>query len=526
MDGNTPSSPTPFTPPTTEEDRLSWLRLIRSRRVGPGSFARLMAEYGSAPAVLDALPAIARTAGIDDYTPFPLDQARREWAAGQRAGARLICLGEPAYPAALTAINDAPPVLWLRGRDDLLARPMVAVVGARNASSLGGRMARKLAEGLGWHRHVVVSGLARGIDTAAHGAALKSGTLAVMAGGVDVIYPAENAALAAAIADQGLLLSEQPFGMPPQARHFPARNRIIAGLSKAVVVIEAAEGSGSLITARNALDQGREVLAVPGHPLDARAAGCNQLIRDGARLIRDVADIIEVIGAAPPPPARDEPSRDGVRGKQARAGLMRRLLTPAAGTAGSDSPSADGPLQQGRRRDQGMGHQPLAGTAAPDAAISSGRGKSAQTPQTPRGTDRRTGRAASTSAAPPVATTGSVSARRDALPQRGRNAPTAQGAPMAPREQLADAPADATADRQGVGNRSDPRPARRAESHPRPDTLTLHRLILNALGPSPVPEDQLIRDLALPAASIAPALLFLELDGRVQRQPGGMLVRR
>ncbi|MCB1389956.1 MAG: DNA-protecting protein DprA, partial [Rhodobacteraceae bacterium] len=240
MDGNTLSSPTPFTPPTTEEDRLSWLRLIRSRRVGPATFLRLMAEHGSAGAALAELPAIARAAGVDDYAPCPPDTARRELDAGRRKGARPAFLGAGDYPAALAALSDPPPVIWLRGRDGVLAQPAVALVGTRNASSLGARMARKLAEGLGHHGFTVVSGLARGIDTVAHGAALKTGTIAVMAGGVDTVYPPENDLLAAAIADQGMLISEQPVGLQPQARHFPRRNRLIAGLSRAVVVVEAA----------------------------------------------------------------------------------------------------------------------------------------------------------------------------------------------------------------------------------------------------------------------------------------------
>lgn len=379
MDGIQFSSPTPFTPPTTEEDRLLWLRLIRSRRVGPATFLRLMAEHGTPDAALDALPAIARAAGLTDYSPYPVDAAQRELSAGRAKGATLLCLGDPDYPAALAVLSDSPPVLWALGKLRVLEQPAVAIVGARNASSLGQRTARKLAEGLGYHGFTIVSGLARGIDTAAHGASLKSGTIAVMAGGVDVVYPTENAVLAAAIADQGLRLSEQPFGLQPQARHFPRRNRLISGLARAVIVVEAAEGSGSLITARDALDQGREVLAVPGHPFDARAAGCNALIRGGATLVRDVADVIEAL----------EHSLD---------------------ENATEKPTA----------------QPVA--------------KSVASPRVK---------------------------------------------PM--------------------------------------DTLTLHRKILACLGPTPVAEDQLLRDLALPAAIVAPALLFLELDGRVQRQPGAML---
>ncbi|MEL7258720.1 MAG: DNA-processing protein DprA, partial [Pseudomonadota bacterium] len=199
------------------------------------------------------------------------------------------------YPAALSQLADAPPLFWAMGELSLLQKRRVAIVGARNASSLGLRMARALAHELTEGGYVVVSGLARGVDTAAHKAALDGGTIAVMAGGVDVIYPAENTHLGQDIAARGVCLSEQPIGQTPQARHFPTRNRIISGLSEAVVVVEAAAKSGSLITARTALDQGREVLAVPGHPFDARASGCNMLIRDGARLVRNGADIAEAL---------------------------------------------------------------------------------------------------------------------------------------------------------------------------------------------------------------------------------------
>ncbi|MFZ5711060.1 MAG: DNA-processing protein DprA, partial [Pseudomonadota bacterium] len=276
---------------------------MRSRRVGVATFHRLLAEHGTAQAALAALPEIARAAGVDSYEPCPAGVAAAEMRAARKAGARLVCLGDPDYPADLAQVADAPPVFWLCGDAALLARPMVALVGARNASSLGGRMGRALAEGLAAAGLVVVSGLARGIDTVAHRAALPGGTVAVMAGGLDVIYPPENEALAAEIAAKGALVSEQPFGLAAQARHFPLRNRIISGLSRAIVVVEAAAGSGSLITARTALDQGREVMAVPGHPFDARAGGCNQLIRDGAMLVRGAQDVLAVLGIAAESPA-------------------------------------------------------------------------------------------------------------------------------------------------------------------------------------------------------------------------------
>lgn len=298
---------TGFVPPAplpprmaARDDDLIWLRLIRSRRVGPATFHRLMNEHGSARAAFEALPDIAAAAGISDYSPCPEAVAAAELRAGRKAGAKLIRHDSPLYPPALRQIDASPPVLWLLGEPDWLTLSPIAVIGARNASSLGSRMARGMAVGLGQNRHTVISGLARGIDAAAHHAALTTGTVAVLAGGVDIPYPTDNTELWMQIASQGAVISEQPPGTVPAARHFPARNRIISGLAEAVVVIEAAHRSGSLITARYALDQGREVMAVPGHPMDSRASGCNQLIRDGAHLVRSAADVIEALDAHRP----------------------------------------------------------------------------------------------------------------------------------------------------------------------------------------------------------------------------------
>lgn len=322
-------------------DGLAVLRLIRSRRVGPATFHRLLAEHGSPEAALTALPEMARAAGVDSYSPCPRAIAEAEIEAGRRAGARLLTWNDPDYPALLREIAEAPPVLWVRGDLSVLDRISVAVIGARNASSLGLRMARGMASGLAQSGAAVIAGLARGVDTIAHEAALTTGTVAVMAGGIDMIYPGENAALAESICETGLLISEQPPGTEAVARHFPARNRIISGLSRAVVVIEAAQRSGSLITARCALDQGREVMAVPGHPMDARAAGCNMLIRDGAVLVRNSEDVlsalqIEVPGAerqAEPVRAAPVPlmAKTGATAGPARHGTgLARALQPAA----------------------------------------------------------------------------------------------------------------------------------------------------------------------------------------------------
>ena len=377
-DFSTSSTPS-LTPPLTEEERLDWLRLLRSRRVGISTFFRLLQEHGTAQVALDALPAVAAEAGVKNYAPFSVEDALAELRAGEACGAKLIAYGEDGYPAQLTELTDPPPLIWAMGRLELLAQPMIALVGARNASSLGTRMAKKLATDLSDAGHVVVSGLARGVDTAAHLAAIQNGTVAVMAGGVDVIYPAENAALAQEIGEKGVRLSEQPMHLQPAARHFPRRNRLISGLSRAVVVVEAAAKSGSLITARNALDQGREVLAVPGHPFDARASGCNMLIRDGATLVRGSDDVLEAI------------------------------------------------------------------------------------------------------------------------------APVATAADQIAETEHVDVPA--------------PQPERLTLAQ----TAALHTEILARLGPSPVSEDQLIRDLDRAPALVTPELVTLELDGRISRQPGGLL---
>jgi DNA processing protein len=365
---------------TAGDDRFDRLRLARSRRVGAVTFHRLLAEHGSAGAALAALPVLARAAGVDGYETCPPGVVRAELKQGQALGARLLVHGEADYPAALAEVADAPPVLWVIGDAGLLTRPLVAMVGARNASSLGVRMARRLGFGLSEAGFTVVSGLARGIDAAAHEAALEGQgrTIAVMAGGVDVIYPPENAALAGAIAETGCRISEHPPGLEPQARHFPLRNRIVAGLSRAVIVAEAAAKSGSLITAKAALDYGREVMAVPGHPFDARASGCNILIRDGALLVRGPQDVLEALGA----PSRPDPE--------------------------------------------------------------------------PR------------------------------LP---------------------------------------PLPGPEAPQRPLKDVAVLHSMILSRLGPSPLAEDQLVRDLKVTPAQLAPELLSLELEGRIARQPGGLLAR-
>jgi DNA processing protein len=279
----------------SDKERRAWLRLARTQSVGPVTFAALIARFGSAAAALEEVPRLARRGGGEAVRVGSEDDARRELDAIAKLGGQLLCSCESAYPRGLAALDPPPPVLTALGDVAVLSREMIGIVGARNASALGRKLAGTLARDLGEAGLVVVSGLARGIDTAAHEASLDSGTCAVMAGGIDVIYPPENAGLYARIRERGVAVSEMPLGQQPQARHFPRRNRIISGLARGVVVVEAAEGSGSLITANYALEQNREIFAVPGSPLDPRAKGTNRLIRDGATLTESAQDVVGVL---------------------------------------------------------------------------------------------------------------------------------------------------------------------------------------------------------------------------------------
>lgn len=277
-----------------DSQRLACLRLIRSENVGPITFRALINHFGGAQAALDALPELSRRGGRT-IRICSREAAEAELEAAERIGARPIFTIEPGYPAALAAIEAPPPLIYAKGDEQLLARPAVAIVGSRLASAAGQQLTRQLAAGLGQAGYVVVSGLALGIDAAAHRAALDTGTIAVVAGGLDVAYPPQNADLQRDIGERGCLISEQPPGFQPRGNDFPRRNRIISGLSLGVVVVEAARRSGSLITARRAADQGREVFAVPGHPLDPRAEGTNQLIKDGATLVTCAEDIVSAL---------------------------------------------------------------------------------------------------------------------------------------------------------------------------------------------------------------------------------------
>jgi DNA processing protein len=280
----------------TEQQRLDWLRLIRTESIGPRTFQALVNRYGGASGALEALPQLARERLGKRVTVCSVAEAEREMALITRRGARFVAIGEPDYPAALAAADDAPPLISVLGRAEVTLMPSVAIVGSRNASFAGIKMAERLAVELGEAGLSVVSGLARGIDGAAHRAALKTGTTAILAGGLDKPYPPDNLDLFEDIAEQGAVIAEMPFGWEPRGRDFPRRNRIISGLSYATIVVEAAPKSGSLITARFANEQGREVFAVPGSPLDPRAEGTNGLIFKGeARLVRSAADVIEAV---------------------------------------------------------------------------------------------------------------------------------------------------------------------------------------------------------------------------------------
>lgn len=309
-------------------ERRDWLRLARTQNVGPATFAGLIARFGSPRHALDEVPRLARRGGATQDLRIPdAAEIERELEGLAKLSGRLLCSCEPEFPAGLAALDPPPPVVSVLGRTELLARDMVAIVGARNASALGRKFAGQLARDLGKAGLVVTSGLARGIDTAAHDGSIATGTCAVVAGGIDIIYPPENAGLYARIRDEGVIVAELMLGQSPQARHFPRRNRIISGLSRGVVVVEAAEGSGSLITANFALEQGRDVFAVPGSPLDPRAKGTNRLIRDGATLTETADDVLDVLraqmrGFREPP---REAGRDGALDDREADCLLRKL---------------------------------------------------------------------------------------------------------------------------------------------------------------------------------------------------------
>lgn len=310
-------------------DVLSRLRLARTDGVGPLTFRRLLARHRGSDDALAALPRLSRP-----LEPFPAAAAKREMAALARLGGRFVFLDDPLYPPLLALLPDAPAVLAVLGDASLLAAPAVAVVGARNASSAGRRVAEELAEGLAAKGLTVVSGLARGVDTAAHEGALRGGgTIAVLPGGVDLPYPPENAALAARIAERGAVVSETPLGTAPLNRHFPKRNRIVAGLSLGVVVVEAAHRSGTLITARLALEHGREVFAVPGSPLDPRCRGSNDMLRQGAHLTETAEDVLGHLPETPRPAPLFDPARMAPQDPESTETALDPLGPPPEGAS-------------------------------------------------------------------------------------------------------------------------------------------------------------------------------------------------
>ncbi len=314
----------------TDGQRLDWLRLIRSENVGPRTFRALINHCGGARGALDALPDLARRGGA--HAPgrvCSVAEAEQELNAARRMGAKFVALGEPDYPARLRMIDDAPPLISVLGRIEVLHEPIASIVGSRNASAAGVKFATQVARELGEAGFSVASGLARGIDAAAHRASLSTGTIAVLAGGQDRIYPAEHVELAAQIIERGVTISEMPFGWEPRARDFPRRNRLISGLALGVLVIEAARRSGSLITARMAGEQGREVFAVPGSPLDPRCEGTNGLLKQGATLVTETQDILSALGPIlghPPEMPIEEPEGDSHTEESEPASDERRRI--------------------------------------------------------------------------------------------------------------------------------------------------------------------------------------------------------
>ncbi len=315
--------------PLSDEERRDWLRLSKSENVGPSTFKALLKRFRTASAALNALPDLTRKGGLSRPPRiYGRDMAEQAIARADAIGARFIGMTEPHYPALLRETDTAPPIICAKGDMALLAKSGVAIVGARNASAIARKFSRQLARDIGVTGHVIVSGLARGIDTAAHEASLETGTIAVIAGGIDVVYPPENQALHAAIGTRGVIISEQVPGTEPKADFFPRRNRIISGIARALVVVEAAMRSGSLITARYAADQNREVFAVPGSPLDPRCEGTNRLIRDGATLLMSARDVLDALGATRRPPQMDffEPEPEPIAPREPDQADMRRLL--------------------------------------------------------------------------------------------------------------------------------------------------------------------------------------------------------
>ena len=318
------------TAPLGDGERLACLRLIRSENVGPVTFRQLINHFGGAQPALDALPELARRAGRRSIRVCPVDTAEAELEASRQIGVQPLFTIEPGYPRALASLDHPPPLLYVRGRTELLNEPGIAIVGSRDCSASGHAFAQRLAADLGRAGLVVISGLARGIDGAAHHAAKDTGTIAVVAGGLDIFYPPEHRALQEELGVCGCVVGEQPPGFVPRGKDFPRRNRIISGMSYGVVVVEAAKRSGTLTTARLANEQGREVFAVPGHPLDPRAAGTNELIKSGATLVTSADDVMDMISPMLSVP-RPVPSAEPYHSSPATEPALREISNDVRG---------------------------------------------------------------------------------------------------------------------------------------------------------------------------------------------------
>ncbi len=357
-------------PQLSEAQRFDWLRLLRSESIGPRTFQALINRFGSARAALEALPGLAprgRPVRLADEA-----EIAREFAAATKCGARFVALGEADYPALLRRIDSAPPLIALRGEAAIFTRPAVAIVGARNASGVGLAFAERLARDLAQAGFVVISGLARGIDIRAHQTTMETGTVAVLAGGHDKIYPAEHAAALERLIMHGAALSEMPFGWEARGRDFPRRNRLVAGLAQGTVVVEAARRSGSLITARFAAEQGREVFAVPGSPLDPRAEGTNDLLRDGATICTSAQDIIDALARQIERPMNNDLFAESMPSEAQGEVLWDELDLPEV-EAAPKAAAANDAGDAGRSKQMGLARPPGAAPAPLDPAEMRGR---------------------------------------------------------------------------------------------------------------------------------------------------------
>lgn len=459
----------------SREEKIARLRLWRTPKIGPATYRTLMTRFGSALDTLERLPEQVRAAGRP-VPKFPeAGKIIAEIEALHKLGGRFIFSGAPEFPDILTHIPDAPPILAALGRLELLQRPSIAIVGSRNASLNGKNLTHLYAQALGQAGFVITSGMAKGIDAAAHHAALATGTLAIVAGGIDVIYPRENKGLYDQIAEQGLILAEQPLHMPTSARLFPLRNRLVSGLSKGTLVVEANARSGSLITARLAAEQGREVFAVPGSPLEGRAAGTNDLIKQGATLVTRVEDILDVFDILPvalsQPPIAPMPAPS--TGRSSQPPIASQPLAPADAVSWSPAP------------------QPPPSTA--------------RSPQPPIVSQPQ----------PPVASAASSADSASQVPA----SPLSQS-PTSPQSQSPASPPSQSPD----SNRSQPsaRPSPQAKPVSQ-DLSALKKRILENLSHAPVPIDDLTAECEGTAAQMQPVLADMEIAGLINRHPGGLI---